>query len=137
MRRAIAFAFVFWAALAGFVAIDWQRSTPHNRFNEPLPWQRNLVADARKLRRFVLRNHCEHECRFIHERWPASIAVVGRPHADRIVSAVARAGCQPQQRRAVALVDERGERRQPETAHAERRKHERIPIRIARRKRHL
>jgi hypothetical protein len=39
MRRAIAFAFVFWAALAGFIAIDWQRSTPHNRFNEPLPWQ--------------------------------------------------------------------------------------------------
>ena len=39
MKRALAFAFVFWTALAGFIAFDWVRSTPHNRFDEPLPWQ--------------------------------------------------------------------------------------------------
>jgi hypothetical protein len=37
-RRALIFALAFWAALAGFIALDWTRSAPHNRFDEPPPW---------------------------------------------------------------------------------------------------
>ena len=29
----------FWAFAFGMLALDWMRSTPHNRFDEPLPWQ--------------------------------------------------------------------------------------------------
>lgn len=39
MKRALGFALVFWIAAIGFIALDWHRSTPHNRFDEPLPWQ--------------------------------------------------------------------------------------------------
>ena len=38
-RRTLAFALAFWAAAAGFIALDWSRASPHNRFNEPPPWQ--------------------------------------------------------------------------------------------------
>lgn len=38
MKRTTVFALAFWAALAGFIALDWSRTTPHNRFNEPPPW---------------------------------------------------------------------------------------------------
>jgi hypothetical protein len=38
-RRTLAFAVAFWAAAAGFIAIDWARSGEHNRFDEPPPWQ--------------------------------------------------------------------------------------------------
>jgi hypothetical protein len=38
-RRTLAFAVAFWAAAVGFVALDWSRATPHNRFDEPPPWQ--------------------------------------------------------------------------------------------------
>jgi len=38
-RRALAFAATFWALALGLLALDWTQSTPHNRFNEPLPWQ--------------------------------------------------------------------------------------------------
>lgn len=37
--RALAFAAIFWTAFLSFIAIDWSRSSPHNRFEEPLPWQ--------------------------------------------------------------------------------------------------
>lgn len=37
-RRALLFAGVFWALLAGFVALDWVRAAPHDRFGEPPPW---------------------------------------------------------------------------------------------------
>jgi len=36
--RSTAFALSFWFGLAAFVALDWQRSEPHNRFDEPPPW---------------------------------------------------------------------------------------------------
>lgn len=39
MRRTLVFALAFSAAVIGFVAVDWHRSTPHNRFDEPPPWQ--------------------------------------------------------------------------------------------------
>ena len=29
----------FWAIAFAFIAIDWSRATPHNRFDEPPPWQ--------------------------------------------------------------------------------------------------
>lgn len=38
-RRTLAFAVVFWVAFGGFVAFDWSRAAPHNRFAEPPPWQ--------------------------------------------------------------------------------------------------
>lgn len=38
-RRALVFAVLFWALAAGLLALDWRTSTPHNRFDEPLPWQ--------------------------------------------------------------------------------------------------
>jgi hypothetical protein len=38
-RRTLAFAVTFWLAVVGFVAIDWTRAQPHNRFDEPPPWQ--------------------------------------------------------------------------------------------------
>ena len=39
MRRPLLFATIFWAFAFGLLALDWMRSTPHNRFDEPLPWQ--------------------------------------------------------------------------------------------------
>jgi hypothetical protein len=38
MKRSTAFALTFWALLTGFIALDWVRATPHNRFDEPPPW---------------------------------------------------------------------------------------------------
>jgi hypothetical protein len=38
-RRVIAFALTFWLTALGFLGLDWARSTPHNRFEEPPPWQ--------------------------------------------------------------------------------------------------
>ncbi|MGZ9030322.1 MAG: hypothetical protein ACXW2G_03060 [Burkholderiaceae bacterium] len=38
-RRTLAFAIAFWVTSVGFVALDWARATPHNRFDEPPPWQ--------------------------------------------------------------------------------------------------
>jgi hypothetical protein len=37
--RTVAFAAVFWAGIAVFIALDWVRAAPHNRFDEPPPWQ--------------------------------------------------------------------------------------------------
>lgn len=39
MRRPLLFATIFWAFAFGLLTLDWMRSTPHNRFDEPLPWQ--------------------------------------------------------------------------------------------------
>ena len=39
MRRTLLFATIFWALAFGMLALDWMRSTPHNRFDEPLSWQ--------------------------------------------------------------------------------------------------
>jgi len=39
MKRALVFAIVFWALGAALLVADWARSTPHNRFDEPPPWQ--------------------------------------------------------------------------------------------------
>ena len=39
MRRPLLFATIFWAFAFGLLALDWMRSAPHNRFDEPLPWQ--------------------------------------------------------------------------------------------------
>jgi hypothetical protein len=38
----------FWAGTIGVLALDWAGSTPHNRFDEPLPWQlgHEKVGDA-------------------------------------------------------------------------------------------
>lgn len=38
-RRTVAFALSFWTVAAAFVALDWNLSTPLNRFDEPPPWQ--------------------------------------------------------------------------------------------------
>jgi hypothetical protein len=38
-RRSLAFAIAFWVVSVGFVALDWSRATPRNRFHEPPPWQ--------------------------------------------------------------------------------------------------
>ena len=38
-RRMLTFAVAFWFVAAGFIAIDWARSSGHNRFDEPPPWQ--------------------------------------------------------------------------------------------------
>jgi hypothetical protein len=37
--RVLVFAAVFWAFALGLLALDWAYSAPHNRFDEPLPWQ--------------------------------------------------------------------------------------------------
>ena len=39
MKRTWVFAFAFWLAAAGFIAFDWSRAAPYNRFDEPPPWQ--------------------------------------------------------------------------------------------------
>jgi hypothetical protein len=39
MRRALLFAVIFWSAALALLALDWTHATPHNRFDEPLPWQ--------------------------------------------------------------------------------------------------
>jgi hypothetical protein len=39
MRRPLLFATIFWGLALGMLALDWKHSTPHNRFDEPLPWQ--------------------------------------------------------------------------------------------------
>ena len=39
MRWPLLFATIFWALALGMLALDFQRSAPHNRFDEPLPWQ--------------------------------------------------------------------------------------------------
>ena len=39
LTRTAIFAATFWAAALAFVAIDWSRAAPHNRFDEPPPWQ--------------------------------------------------------------------------------------------------
>ncbi|MBC8119799.1 MAG: hypothetical protein H7X75_09530 [Burkholderiaceae bacterium] len=33
------FVSVFWTAAFAFIALDWSRATPHDRFDEPPPWQ--------------------------------------------------------------------------------------------------
>jgi hypothetical protein len=38
-RGTLLFAAIFWAGTIGLLALDWARSTPHNRFDEPMPWQ--------------------------------------------------------------------------------------------------
>jgi hypothetical protein len=38
-HRTLAFAVLFWLASIGFIALDWSRAAPHNRFHEPPPWQ--------------------------------------------------------------------------------------------------
>jgi hypothetical protein len=38
LNRTTVFALLFWGLLAGFIALDWMRATPHNRFDEPPPW---------------------------------------------------------------------------------------------------
>ncbi len=37
--RVLAFATAFWALALVLLALDWAHSVPHNRFDEPLPWQ--------------------------------------------------------------------------------------------------
>ena len=37
--RVLAFATAFWALVLGLLTLDWAHSVPHNRFDEPLPWQ--------------------------------------------------------------------------------------------------
>jgi len=39
LRRATVFALSFWSAALAFIVIDWSRATPHDRFDEPPPWQ--------------------------------------------------------------------------------------------------
>jgi hypothetical protein len=39
MRRTTLFVVTFWTIAFAFVALDWSRATPHNRFDEPPPWQ--------------------------------------------------------------------------------------------------
>lgn len=39
MKRTLIFATIFWAVALGLLALDWAESTPHNRFDEALPWQ--------------------------------------------------------------------------------------------------
>jgi hypothetical protein len=38
LDRTTLLALSFWLALAAFIALDWVRATPHNRFDEPPPW---------------------------------------------------------------------------------------------------
>lgn len=37
--RVAVFASIFWIAAFAFIVIDWSRAAPHNRFDEPPPWQ--------------------------------------------------------------------------------------------------
>jgi hypothetical protein len=46
IRRAALFALLFWALVGGFVLLDWARSAPHNRFDEPPPWALGQPAGA-------------------------------------------------------------------------------------------
>jgi hypothetical protein len=39
MKRALLFAAIFWSAALALLVLDWTYATPHNRFDEPLPWQ--------------------------------------------------------------------------------------------------
>lgn len=39
MKRTTLFAITFWTIAVGFTALDWSLSKPHNRFDEPPPWQ--------------------------------------------------------------------------------------------------
>ena len=39
LPRAVVFAITFWASALALITIDWVRATPHNRFDEPPPWQ--------------------------------------------------------------------------------------------------
>lgn len=39
MKRALLFAAIFWSATLALLVLDWTHATPHNRFDEPLPWQ--------------------------------------------------------------------------------------------------
>ncbi len=39
ITRTSFFAATFWIAGLAFIAIDWSRATPHDRFAEPPPWQ--------------------------------------------------------------------------------------------------
>ena len=39
LQRVTAFVSIFWTAAFAFIAVDWSRATPHNRFDEPPPWQ--------------------------------------------------------------------------------------------------
>jgi hypothetical protein len=36
--RTTLLALSFWLALTAFIALDWVRASPHNRFDEPPPW---------------------------------------------------------------------------------------------------
>ena len=33
------FVSIFWTAAFAFIVFDWSRATPHDRFDEPPPWQ--------------------------------------------------------------------------------------------------
>lgn len=37
--RPLVFAAIFWALAGALLTLDWRGATPHNRFDEPLPWQ--------------------------------------------------------------------------------------------------
>ena len=39
LSRTAIFALTFWVSAFAFIAVDWSRATPHNRFDEPPPWQ--------------------------------------------------------------------------------------------------
>lgn len=39
LTRTAIFALTFWASAFAFMAVDWMRAAPHNRFDEPPPWQ--------------------------------------------------------------------------------------------------
>lgn len=39
VTRTAIFAMAFWIVAFAFIAIDWSSVTPHNRFDEPPPWQ--------------------------------------------------------------------------------------------------
>lgn len=39
LNRTSVFVLTFWTLALGFIGLDWVRATPHNRFDEPPPWQ--------------------------------------------------------------------------------------------------
>lgn len=39
LARTAIFAYTFWAVAFAFIAVDWSRAAPHDRFDEPPPWQ--------------------------------------------------------------------------------------------------
>ncbi len=39
LKRATAFALIFWTTAMAFIAFDWSAAKPYNRFDEPPPWQ--------------------------------------------------------------------------------------------------